>query len=164
MGIDRWTYLGPYAELPLTLKTTRRDMCPEPAQCPNPDPLKSQFCATCGMQTSKRFHEFQAADPPLPDFLFQELNEALFTADGMGGPTRIDAEHVVYRLIGNVAKSDKPREFHLDTDGDLAMDLTTMNMQDEIAWFKRAYAAEFMKVQQTYGGIVFRWGFLRWFS
>ena len=133
MGVDRWTYLGPYAELPLTLKTTRRDMCTQPAVCPNPDPLKEQYCATCGMQASKRFHEFQAADPPLPDFLFEVLNEALFTADGMMGPTRIDAEHVVYRLIGNIRKPDKPREFHLDAKEDWALDLTVVSMQDEIA-------------------------------
>ena len=139
-------------------------MCTQPETCPNPDPLKGQFCATCGMQASKRFHEFQSADPPLPDFLFEALNEALFTADGMAGPTRVDSEHVIYRLIGNIRKPDKPREFHLNANEDLALDLTATSMQDEIAWFKRSYAAEFMKVQETYGGIVFKWGYLQWFS
>lgn len=164
MGIERWSYLGPYAELPLTLKTTRRDMCPHPAQCPNPDPEEGQFCATCGIQVSQRFHEFQATDPPLPDFLWKELQETLFLADGVGGPTRLDANLVVYRILGNVDRPEKPREFHLDTDGDVSMDLTTLNMQGEIEWFKRAYAAEFMKIQETYGGVLFRWGFLQWFN
>jgi len=162
MGIDRWSYLGPYAELPVKLKTTRRDMCPRAADCPNP--TEGQFCSVCGIQVAKRFHEFQAADPPVPDFVWKELNEALMTADGSTGPARIDAESVVYRLIGNTSRVNQPREFHLDSQGEIVLDLAPVNVQDEIAWFKRAFAAEFMKVQETYGGILFRWGFLQWFS
>jgi hypothetical protein len=164
MGVDRWAYLGPYLELPLTLKTTERDMCPQPAQCPNPDPNTSPFCATCGMQVAKRFHQFQSADPPIPDFLFRELNDALATADGMMGPTRVDHEHVIYRLIGNARRPNPPREFYLDDNSDVWMDLTSVDTQAEIKWFKEAYTPELMKVADAYGGMMFKWGFLQWFS
>jgi len=137
-------------------------MCPRAADCPNP--TEGQFCSVCGIQVAKRFHQFQAADPPVPDFLWKELNEALFTADGAGGPTRIDAESVVYRLIGNQARPGQPREFHLSSDGEIVLNLAIVSMTDEIAWFKKAFASEWMKIQEAYGGILFKWGYLQWFS
>lgn len=137
-------------------------MCPRPVQCPNP--TEGLYCPQCGIQVNKRFHEFQTADPPLPDFLFRELNEALFTADGMTGPERIGDDQVVYRLLGNQRRPEQPREFHLDDSTALRIDLTVLDAQDEIAWFKKAFASEWMKVQKTYGGLIFRWGLLQWFS
>lgn len=160
MGIDRWSYMGPYAELPVTLKSQRVDQCPQKASCPNQG--EGAFCSLCGMQLSRRFHEFQAADPPVSDFLWKELNEALMTTDGTAGPERIDATHVVYRLVGNVGKPGQLREFFLG-DSDVTMDLTNLDMQAEIDWFKKAFAEEFMKIQMAYGGLLFKWGYLQWF-
>lgn len=162
MGIDRWSYLGPYAELTLTMNTVRRDTCPKPAECPNP--TDAPFCPTCGMVVSKRFVEFQSADPPLPDFLWKELHEALFCADGMAGPERLDAQHVIYRIIGNVTRDGQPREFHLDQNGDFWLDMSTLDPRVEMAWFKRAFAPELHHLQETYGGFHIRWGLLQWFS
>ena len=162
MGVDRWTYLGPYAELPVLLTTVKRDMCSQPASCPNP--TSGMYCPQCGMQVNRRFHEFQSADPPIPDFLFRALDEAVSTTDGMGGPERIGDDRVVYRLIGNQRRASQPREFHLAGSSDLRIDLTAISFQDELAWFRKAYAPEWMKIQEQYGGLIFRWGFLQWFT
>jgi hypothetical protein len=162
MGIDRWTYLGPYAELPVKLKSVRVDQCPDKANCPNP--TSGPFCAQCGIQVSKRFHQYQSADPPVPDFCFRKLGESLHLADGMSGPERIGDDQVVYRFIGNEPRPKQPREFHVDAQGDVWMDLSVISVQDELDWFKRAYAKEWLELQGTYGNLIFRWGFLQWHS
>jgi len=160
MGISRWTYLGPYAELAVTLQTTKRDMCPKPQNCPNP--TEGQFCPTCGIQVAKRFHVFQSTDPPFPEFLWKNLNETMMSADGMAGPQRLDDDRVVYRIIANVYREGQPREFHLDEHDDIWMDLSVIDMKAEIAWFRRAFASELSPLQGTYGSFAIKWGLLQW--
>jgi len=161
MSEIRYIYLGPYAELGLALQTHKIDQCPQKAVCPNP--TEGVYCPTCGLQVSKRFHEFQSTNPPMPDLLFKECREALMQADGMSGPQRLDASNVIYRLVGNQTRPECPREFWVESSDSMWMNLTQIDSQAEIAWFKKAYAAEWMKVQGAYGPIKFNWGLLQWF-
>jgi len=160
MGIDRWTYLGPYAELTLPLKTTRHDTCRQPDKCPN---VPHGFCSTCGMEIKKRYHEFQDTDPSLPSILTDVLSEALFTADGIEGPEQPNSNTVIYRLVPNVTRSGQLREFHVDEDASFWRDLTHFSTQDEIAWFEDAFAPEWSALREVYGDIHFKWGLLQWF-
>lgn len=161
MGIDRWAYLGPYAEFKLSLKSERVDTCRR-KDCPNPE--GGQFCATCGMELKRRFHEYQATDPPFGTVMVDELKEALHCADGMGGPQTVGGNTVIYRLVPNVTRPGEPREFHLDTDEDLWMDITSLDGNAEIEWFKEAFAPEWVVLAKSYGTFTFKWGFMQWFS
>lgn len=161
MGIDRWTYLGPYAEFKLPLKSERVDTCRR-EDCPNPQ--KGEFCAACGMELKRRFHEYQDTDPSFRSVTLDHLNQALHTADGMAGPETIGSTTVLYRLVPNVTRPRQPREFHLDTDQDLWMDITSLDGNAEIDWFKEAFAAEWEQLARFYGDFTFKWGFLQWFS
>jgi hypothetical protein len=161
MGIYRWAYLGPYAEFKLPLKSEKVDTC-QRQDCPNTQ--GEPFCATCGMETKRRFHEYQDTDPPFGTVLLDHLKEALHTADGMSGPEILANTTVVYRLVPNVSRPGAPRDFHLEADQDLWVDITSLDGNGEIEWFKEAFASEWESLAKFYGTFTFKWGYLQWFS
>lgn len=161
MGIDRWTYLGPYAEFKLPLKSFKRDTCRQPDTCPNAQ--SGQFCPSCGMEIKKRFHIYQITDPHLPEIVADVLGESLMTADGMEGPEQPDSTTVIYRLVPNTTREGEPREFHLDSQNAFWMEMSELSPGDEINWFKEAFAPEWEALREVFGEFEFKWGLMQWF-
>lgn len=161
MGIDRWSYLGPYAELTLPLVSKKVDTCRQ-ANCPNAQ--SGTFCPTCGMELKRRFHEYLHTEPPFDMVMVDHLKEALHRADGMSGPQMLTTSTVVYRVVPNQTRRDQPREFHVDTDSDLWVDISGFDVEGEIEWFKKAFAPEWNELLQFYGKFAFKWGYLQWFN
>jgi len=149
MGMYRSAYLGPYAEFVLPLKTDRRDMCPQPTDCPNAQ--SGQFCPRCGMELEKRYHDYQNTDPPMHEILVKVLDEALMNADGVSGPEQPDRNTVIYRLIQN------------QDDDSVCVEVVSNMVMEEIAWFREAFAPEWEALRELYGNFEFKWGFLQWY-
>ena len=157
MGIYRWTYLGPYAEFRLPLTSERVDTCKR-QNCPNTQ--GEPFCAVCGMELKDRFHEYQDTNPPFGTVMVDHLKEALHCADGMTGPETV-AGDVIYRVVPNARRSGQPREFRLDEDNALWIDITSIDGNAEIEWFKEAFTPEWEQLVKFYGTFTFKWGFMQ---
>ena len=152
-------YLGPYAELTVTLKTETKDYCGLPSACPN---VGSGTCPTCGVQADRRYHHFQKAEPPLYPVVSRVLFDSLLLTDGLHGPERLADYKVVHRLIPNMPKEEQaPRDFYLP-EGSCWMDLAGVDMAGEMAWLTRAFQTELEHLRNLYGDLQVRWGFLQW--
>lgn len=159
MSVTSWQYLGPYAEVILNLKEIAKDVCTQPKNCPNP--VEGPFCPQCGILVKNRFHTFLYPDPDLQQFLGRELQEVLFIAEGMNGSQKIGEDRLIYRVLGNIDRND-PREFVI-SQNDMWVDISSLDIPGEIAWFKKAFAPEFMKIQEMFGGIQFKWGYIQFY-
>lgn len=164
MGIDRFQYLGPYAEFTLPLVSEKADNCRRPDACPNAPQNTTGFCRTCGIELKKRFREVLRTEPSFDLVLFEMIKEALFRADGVHGPEMPSKDKVIYRLVPNVTREGQPREFHLDTEGALCINAVDLDPHTESEWFQRAFAAEWETLANVFGPFTFNWGYLQWFN
>ncbi len=151
MGLYLNVYLGPYVECtyraePQEIEVTgcTNSKCPEHAKASTWGRPSGKFCAQCASPISK-FKRTERRHRTTYDVLGE--SEELT-------PLTFEDEKTVC-LGPNV---DSPRKsMHPDEDGDI-VDLTTVDREAEIRWFRERFAKDIEKLAGAYDNLQFRWG------
>lgn len=163
MSIDTKLYLGPYAEWQVPLVEVREDRCRKLAACPN---VASGFCPACGIDVKGRF---VSSRHPERSPECDTLTRGNLHGTGSMGSRYEEIEEdgkliAAFRHVPNVRRGT-PRDFDLEDQGELAVDLRTLDAAAEVAWFNDAFARELAALAEAFGkGPMLRWGLLRWYN
>lgn len=150
MGLYLNVYLGPYVEC--TYREEAREVevtgctngkCPEHAKASAWSKPSGKFCSACASAIGK-FKRTEHRHRSTYDVLGER--EELT-------PITFDDEKTV--CLGPNIKG--PRNFHPEADGDI-VDLTTVDREAEIRWFRERFAGDIEKLSAAYDNLQFRWG------
>ncbi len=145
------SYLGPYVCVTERKQTAEKKVL----GCPHKDWEKfsgktgrdgvGDFCSKCGTKHAKVSYTYDVATD-LAELVDENLTQ-IGEATGKG---------YLY-LIPNVRRRGEPKR-ELDVDA-LHLNLTTLNIAQEIDWLGRAFAVEIEKLKQAYDDVGVSWGF-----
>jgi hypothetical protein len=158
MGVQKCLYLGPYVEC--TYKPSTRvehvrgctnKECKKHPRKRGPD-AEGNFCSTCASPNGPI--PFEVKDRP--DHV-EVTDEKLFKINSD------DDENDKYLwLAPNVIREGAPRP-DVDDDREIHLDLAAAKPEDEIAWFKDAFAKELWKLEAAYATVTVKWGLHQYF-
>lgn len=162
MGISTNIHIGPYMivtgekieMIDREIRTCSNKKC-ETYKI-NQEYVKSQnFCAECGSEIAiKKYKEKWVSDPHqlISDEPYDDFSDELCWTDPMGCNSGVF-----------IANHEAP--FDKDRDEDL-VDLTSVNIQEEIEWFKNKYKDIIEIFHKEFGknSVKIKWGVISWYS
>lgn len=149
MGVHSTVFLGPFIELHTKLVPYTRDTCNQPAICPKPS---SGFCSQCGKPAEKRLEQSVTESPNVWQ-LEEKIHEALYRL----GPSVDQKDRRIYRLGANEHRGCS-RKFEWSHDEGRVCLVTPAMIEDELRWFKNAFAKELGTIRD----LPFLWVEIHW--
>ncbi|HZL94963.1 MAG TPA: hypothetical protein VFB99_15015 [Vicinamibacterales bacterium] len=155
MSISKCLYLGPYVECTYraAIRTVTVHGCTSPSCKRHPKRLQpdktGEFCSACGSRNGP----VPIGVDDRPD-RYDIVGDELFTI-------ATDRGDILW-LAPNVRRKGDPRP-QFDDDGEIHLDLRSIDQAAEMAWFEKAFAPELAKLRVAYATVEIKWGMHQFF-
>ena len=155
MSIDRNIYLGPYLACTFKLVDRTKDY----AGCPKcKKSIHTKHCPDCG--SPKGMYQDTKTVPSVDEWkVSEDVNECFSMATSSA--KRLKNEHiwVINRSVGF-----EDRKLHLEDVGELCLDVNSLNIEKELAWFCMNYNSELLEIGASYESTEIKFGLVVWCS
>lgn len=148
MGVEVTAYLGPYVEYTVSVGKGKRNACPEPASCPEP---QEGFCPRCGIRAQDRLREFEVEDPSID--VIDDYDEALVTMDSYGRP-KVAGGRRTYTVLPNQRREgayERQDRWDAKRGEEACVDVDPDVVRAERTWFEQAFAPEIEDLRRRCG-------------
>lgn len=156
MGIRRYVYLGPYAEVTPRSKTREVETvgCTKPGcigfDKRHPFSPPGKFCPECASPIGKH-KRTETYRQSAYDMLAGDENITELLCDEKDGKLRLGV---------NVRG---PRKFNYDSDGSFVVDMANLDMAAEIRWFETEFAEDIGKLRSACDDVAVKWGLILYY-